>query len=95
MARRRTIGDNPLDTVIPPSSTPIVQTKKRVVRIREETKNGERAVLRSAGSEALGNHQKPEDLLVGRVESLEQENQCMRWIVGAVLAPLALLALLL
>jgi hypothetical protein len=36
-----------------------------------------------------------EAALCARVETLEQQNQCMRWLVGAVLAPLALLALLL
>jgi len=35
------------------------------------------------------------DSLVQRIESLEHDNQCMRWLVGAVLAPLAVLALLL
>ena len=95
MARRRTIGDNPLDMVIPPASTEVVSGKKRTVQPREESKNGARVVSHVAASQELGGHQKPADVLLSRVENLEQENQYMRWVVGAVLAPLALLALLL
>lgn len=81
MAKRRTIGENPLDTVIPaPSTGPPTPTKKPA-----KVQSAERASGRPEGP----------DSLLQRIECLEQDNQCMKWLVGAVLAPLALLAILL
>ena len=75
MAKRRTIGDNPLDTIDSgPATLPPETVPKPVVALVPAPRL---------------------DDLVERIETLEQENQCMRWLVGAVLAPLAVLALLL
>ena len=79
--RRRTIGDNPFDTVISDPSAELLQPKNKPVKTQ--------AVERKSAQPPAP------DAILERIECLEQENQCMKWLVGAVLAPLALLALLL
>jgi hypothetical protein len=109
MAKRSTIGDNPLDAVVPKpsdSKTASARTKGGGKAVR----GGTRSTSRDAGqaesvppsSVALLPPKEPqavaamsEGALATRVETLEQQNQYMKWLVGAVLAPLALLALLL
>ncbi len=53
-------------------------------RGREDAQTGGARPEASAG---------PADLLP-RVECLEQDHQCLRWLIGAALAPLALIAIL-
>ena len=78
---RRTIVDNPLDSVISDPSAGLLQPRNKPVKTQ--------AVERKSA------HPPAPDSFLERIECLEQENQCMKWLVGAVLAPLALLALLL
>jgi hypothetical protein len=81
MAKRRTIGDNPFDAVVPDPSAWLPKPTKKPVKTQ--------AVKRTPD-------QPPgPDSILQRIECLEGENQCMKWLVGAVLAPLALLAILL
>jgi hypothetical protein len=118
MAKRRTIGDNPLDSVVPGGGEGAVlgregPKKKDPARggAREKSKTpptGQPAPVRvessarahrtasaAHGAEAVvAPAAQPEELLP-RLEKLEQENECLKWLVGAVLAPLALLAILL
>lgn len=111
MAKRRTIGDNPLDAVLSPPPTagkpgaaaarkspsrkasPAVAAARAPQADRKPGPAARPPVVPAVAREAV----RPPEPPVGleqRVEGLEQENQCMRWLVGAILAPLALIALL-
>ena len=81
MAKRRTIGDNPFDAVVPDPSAWLPKPKKNPIK----TQTVKRTPDQPPGPNSI----------LQRVECLEQGNQCMKWLVGSVLAPLALLALLL
>lgn len=115
MAKRSTIGDNPLDAVVPAPAASPKQPRTGAAKTKPSWQRPARSPRRSqAAAQAFPADDKgtlpegkPEPVvtaaappsgeaaLLTRVEALEQENQCMKWLVGAVLAPLALLALLL
>lgn len=119
MAKRRTIGDNPLDSVVPGAGEGVVlgredPKKKEPARAagREKPKTppaSQPAPARAEPSATASKAAAPEarkaaaagapiaqpEELMPRLEKLEQENECLKWLVGAVLAPLALLAILL
>jgi len=79
--KRRTIGENPLDSVVPHPSVGIAEPRKKPIKTQTLQQTPDQSPA--------------PDSILPRVECMERENQCMKWLVGAVLAPLALLALLL
>ncbi|WP_447973952.1 hypothetical protein [Nitrospira sp. Kam-Ns4a] len=152
MAKRRTIGDNPLDAILPevagpvgtgreqsPNPEPVRSSGRARKRAPASRPSGQadpapgaspaRDTIDQAGRARLAD--KPPSARVGRakgvgrgrdaaargqedaqaggtptavppasadllprLERLEQENQCLRWLIGAALAPLALIAIL-
>lgn len=116
MAKRRTIGDNPLDSVVPGMGEGAVMGREEskhkparpAGRGKTKTPPPGQAPARAAAAartskaapreeerkSAVAAAAQPEELMP-RLEKLEQENECLKWLVGAVLAPLALLAILL
>jgi hypothetical protein len=103
MPKRNTIGANPLDAVVPSPMASPKPGKAGAVKAKPVSQKPVKSPGKSqdvSGSLSVDASAKPpqagiEAALCARVETLEQQNQCMRWLVGAVLAPLALLALLL
>lgn len=93
MAKRRTIGDNPLDAVSPGAGEPTAAGRARARTSKERATAAQERPGRSPGDTGAPGEQRPEELLP-RLERLEQENQCLKWLTGAILVPLALIALL-
>ena len=92
MARRKTIGDNPLDAIEATSQRPAVPVSPTESRrpAREalaavELETGIATSLHAGRTQALV-LQAPDQLdLLGRIKSLEEQNVLMRWLVyGAI-----------
>lgn len=114
MAKRRTIGDNPLDAVVPDPLTELSASRRppfkpqavgrkprhprNRVTVSRHPMQPERRPTTAPSPKRTGAVPSPTpspDSILHRIECLEQENQCMKWLVGAILAPLALLAIFL
>lgn len=96
MAKRRTIGDNPLDAVVPYPTTP--KTGKSPAAAAQSPDPSTGSTRRTTPHEqpkAKDNHApvpaakvtqspSPPDL-VSRIQSLEEQNEYIKWFVGGAI----------
>src|SRR5262245_44169580 len=92
MAKRKTIGENPLDAIETMSQWPIVPVppieprrpaRKALAAIEPET--GIATSLQAAQTQALVLRAPDQLDLLGRIKSLEEQNVLMKWLVyGAI-----------